>query len=247
MVEPRRAALYPRIPYRLRVVGLLYLARARRHCGDVLLLVEARLAGVDAGRFHPARDAAGGAGRGREARGDASAGAPEAQARWAEPAKPLPSIEQSDAMMRDTVSGLVGRKAFEAMVYPSQLVRRIVATVDNLPRETAPRRVMPLAAVPGAFGASGEGDEMVLSAANAQRYSGYVHVFEALDARALAQRYAEAYPLFQRAYADLGFPKARFHDRLLAAIDDMLEAPVPTGPVKLVRPKVLYQFADQLD
>src|ERR1051325_6302411 len=150
-----------------------------------------------------------------------------AQARWAEPAKPLPSIEQSDAMMRDTVSGLVGRKAFEAMVYPSQLVRRIVATVDNLPRETAPRRVMPLAAVPGAFGASGEGDEMVLSAANA-----------------LAQRYAEAYPLFQRAYADLGFPKARFHDRLLAAIDDMLEAPVPTGPVKLVRPKVLYQFAD---
>ena len=24
----------------------------------------------------------------------------------------------------------------------------------------------------------------------------------------------------------------------------MLEAPVPTGPVKLVRPKVLYQFAD---
>jgi hypothetical protein len=55
---------------------------------------------------------------------------------------------------------------------------------------------------------------------------------------------AEAYPLFQRAYADLGFPKARFHDRLLAAIDDMLEAPVPTGAVKLVRPKVLYQFAD---
>src|ERR1051325_10446504 len=75
MVEPRRAALYPRIPYRLRVVGLLYLARARRHCGDVLLLVEARLAGVDAGRSPPARDAAGGAGRGSEARGAAGAGA----------------------------------------------------------------------------------------------------------------------------------------------------------------------------
>jgi hypothetical protein len=170
--------------------------------------------------------------------------APQAQAPSAEPAKSLPSIEQSDAMMRDTVSGLVGRKAFEAMVYPSQLVRRIVATVDNLPRETAPRRVMPLEPVPGAFGVSSEGDEITLAAANAQRYSAYVHVFEALDARALAQRYAEAYPLFQRAYADLGFPKARFHDRLLAAIDDMLEAPVPTGPVKLVRPKVLYQFAD---
>ena len=170
--------------------------------------------------------------------------APQAQAPSAEPTKPLPSLEQSDAMMRDTVSALVGRKAFETMVYPSQLVRRIVATVDNLPRETAPRRVMPLEPVPGGFGAASEGDEMVLAPANSQRYGAYVHVFEALDARALAQRYAEAYPLFQRAYVELGFPNARFHDRLLAAIDDMLEAPSPAGPVKLVRPKVLYQFAD---
>lgn len=170
--------------------------------------------------------------------------APQAQAPSAEPAKPLPSLEQSDPMMRDSVSALVGRKAFETMVYPSQLVRRIVATVDNLPRETAPRRVMPLQAVPGAFGVSSEGDEMILTAANSQRYAGYVRVFEALDARALAQRYAEAYPLLQRAYAELGFPNARFHDRLLEAIDDLLEAPVPAGPLKLVRPKVLYQFAD---
>jgi hypothetical protein len=169
---------------------------------------------------------------------------PQAQAPSAEPTKPLPSLEQSDAMMRDSVSALVGRKAFETMVYPSQLVRRIVATVDNLPRETAPRRVMPLEPVPGGFGASSESDEILLAPANSQRYAAYVHVFEALDARALAQRYAEAYPLFQRAYVELGFPDARFHDRLLAAIDDMLEAPSPSGPVKLVRPKVLYQFAD---
>src|SRR3954470_12984223 len=170
--------------------------------------------------------------------------APQAQAPSVEPTKPLPSLEQSDAMMRDTVSGLVGRKAFESMVYPSQLVRRIVATVDNLPRETAPRRVMPLEPVPGGFSASSEGDEILVAPANSQRYAAYVRVFEALDARALAQRYAEAYPLFQRAYAELGFPNARFHDRLLAAIDDMLEAPSPSGPVKLVRPRVLYQFAD---
>src|ERR1044071_6172686 len=168
---------------------------------------------------------------------------PQAQAPSAEPAKPLPSIEQSDAMMRDTVSGLVGRKAFEAMVYPSQLVRRIVATVDNLPRETAPRRVMPLEPVPGAFGASSEGEEFVLAPANSQRYGAYVHVLEALDAHALARRYVESYPLFQRAYAELGFPNARFHDRLLGAIDDLLDAPAPAGPVQLVRPKGLDQFA----
>jgi hypothetical protein len=159
-------------------------------------------------------------------------------------AKALPSLENSDALMRENVSGLVGRKAFSAMVHPTELVRRIVATVDNLPRETAPRRVMPLEPVPGPFGVSAAGEEVTLTAANSLRYAAYVHVFEMLDARALAQRYAESYPLFQRAYAELGFPGSRFHDRLLEAIDDMLEAPAPNGPVKLVRPKVLYQFAD---
>src|SRR5262245_5158041 len=159
-------------------------------------------------------------------------------------AKSLPSLENSDAMMRESVSGLVGRKAFTSMVHPTELVRRIVATVDNLPRETAPRRVMPLEPVPGIFGVSGAGEELQLTAENSRRYAPYVHVFEILEARALAQRYAESYPLFQRAYAELGFPNSRFHDRLLEAIDDMLEAPVPAGPVKLVRPKVLYQFAD---
>ena len=162
----------------------------------------------------------------------------------AEPAKPLPSLDNSDALMRDTVSGLVGRKAFDAMVYPSQLVRRIVATVDNLPRETAPRRVMPLEPVPGAFGVSAAGEELTLAAANSERYAPYVRVFQTLDARALARGYAGSYPLFQRAYAELGFPNARFHDRLLEAIDDLLEAPEIAGPVKLARPKVFYQFAD---
>jgi hypothetical protein len=157
---------------------------------------------------------------------------------------PLPSLDNSDPMMRDTVSGLVGRQAFETMVYPSQLVRRIVATVDNLPRETAPRRVMPLEPVPGAMAIAGAGEEMVIAPGNTARYTPFVRVFESLDARALVQRYVDSYPLFQRAYAELGFPNGNFHRRLVEAIDDMLAAPELTGPVRLVRPKVLYQFAD---
>jgi hypothetical protein len=178
-----------------------------------------------------------------------TAAAPVAEAATPEPpasqaAANLPALENSDALMRDTVSGLVGRQAFAAMVYPKELVRRIVATVDNLPRETAPRRVMPVEPVPGVFAVAGGGEEVTLAGGNAGRYSAYVRVFETLDARAFVRRYAESYPLFQRAYAELGFPGRRFHDRLLEAIDDLLEAPELSGPVKLVRPKVFYQFAD---
>jgi flagellar basal body-associated protein FliL len=161
-----------------------------------------------------------------------------------ESAKSLPTLENSDAMMRDTVVGLVGRKAFEELVYPTQLIRRIVATVDNLPRETASRHVMPVEPVPGAFNVLRTADDVAISAANSARYAPYVRVFEALNSRALVQRYVESYPLFQRAYAELGFPDSNFNERLLEAIDDLLAAPELAGPAKLVQPKVFYHFAD---
>ena len=147
----------------------------------------------------------------------------------------LPKLENSDSMMRDALAGLVGRQAFADYVIAADIVRRIVATVDNLPRATAPRRVMPLNPVPGAF---------IAEAANYARYETYVHVFEAIEPQALVQGYVRAYPLFQRAYEELGFPGKYFNDRLMEAIDDLLDAPEPATPPELMRPRVLYEFAD---
>lgn len=159
------------------------------------------------------------------------------------PPASLPSLENSDSMMRESVAGLIGRKAFSEAVIPAQLVRRIVATVDNLPRPTAAQRMMPLQPVRGSFVASA-GESATIDQANFARYTPYVRVLEAVDARALVQRYVRAYPLFQRAYEELGYPGKYFNDRLMQAIDDLLAAPELDGPIALVRPKVLYEFAD---
>jgi len=156
----------------------------------------------------------------------------------------LPSLENSDSMMRDSVSGLIGGKAFADMVVPYQLVRRIVATVDNLPRRTAPTRAMPLNAVPGAFAALASGEETVVDRGNYKRYLPYVNVVEALDAPALVRGYVRLYPLVQRAYEELGFPGKYFNDRLMEAIDDLLATPELDAAPKLLRPRVLYEFAD---
>ncbi len=159
------------------------------------------------------------------------------------PAPSLPSLDNSDSMMRESVAGLIGRKAFTEHVIPEKLVRRIVATVDALPRPTAPRRMMPLQPVRGSFAAS-PGDDAVIQPANFARYAPYVRVLESVDSRALVQSYVNTYPLFQRAYEELGYPGKYFNDRLMEAIDDLLAAPEVDGPVRLVRPKVLYEFAD---
>jgi len=159
-------------------------------------------------------------------------------------AETLPNLENSDTLLRRSLADLLGRDTFNALVYPSELVRRIVVTVDNLPRLTVPRHKLPLNPVPGAFKASGEGDNLAIDAANAARYAAYVRTLEAVDVKALVAAYVRAYPLFQQAYEELGYQGKYFNDRLLEALDDMLAAPEPDGAVKLLRPKVLYQFAD---
>lgn len=161
-----------------------------------------------------------------------------------ETAKPLPALEMSDTMMRHSLVDLIGGKAFAAMVIPAELVRRIVATVDNLPRETAPQRMIPLKPVPGSFATAGSGEAATLDTANFARYAPYVRVLESVNTRALVSVYVEAYPLFQRAYEELGYPGRHFNDRLMQALDDLLAAPERDGPVELMRPKVLYEFAD---
>ena len=153
----------------------------------------------------------------------------------AAPEAPLPPLQDSDAAMREWISALVGGKTFDALLQSQDLVRRIVATVDNLPRKTVPTRIMAHKPVPGAF-APGAGD--------AQRYTPYVRALESLETPALVTRYRKSYPLFQQAYADLGFPNRYFNDRLVEAIDDLLAAPELASPPELVQPKVFYQYAD---
>jgi DUF3014 family protein len=165
---------------------------------------------------------------------------------WLEPASKSaePAAPLAQPAAPAPAPGLIGGRAFADLVVPYQLVRRIVATVDNLPRRTAPTRVMPLNPVPGAFAADGDNAEGALAETNYARYAPYVRVIEAIDAPSLINAYVRTYPLFQRAYEQLGYPGKYFNDRLIEAIDDLLAAPDLDTPPKLIRPKVLYEFAD---
>ncbi len=67
---------------------------------------------------------------------------------------------------------------------------------------------------------------------------------ETIDAKRIVALYMRYYPLFQKAYVDLGFPDAYFNDRLVEVIDHLLDAPELPAPVKLTVPHVLYEYAD---
>jgi hypothetical protein len=85
---------------------------------------------------------------------------------------------------------------------------------------------------------------VVIGPDNAARYTTYVRALEAVDSAKLVAIYVHFYPLFQQAYAELGYPSRYFNDRVFEVIDNLLAAPEIKGPIALTQPKVLYEFAD---
>ena len=158
-------------------------------------------------------------------------------------APPLPSLAESDATAQAAAVELFGRDAFVRHFVPEALVRNFVVTIDNLPRKTASTRMWPVRPVPGPLAVAAGNSGVAIAPDNALRYRPYLVTMEAVEAKRLVAAYVRMYPLFQKAYEELGYPKAYFNDRLVQAIDDMLAAPDVNAP-ELVQPKVLYQFAD---
>src|SRR6202041_1077201 len=75
-------------------------------------------------------------------------------------------------------------------------------------------------------------------------YKPMVAAISQLDAQQLSALYIHYYPLFQQSYQNLGYPNGYFNDRLVEVIDNLLATPDPKGPVELVRPNVMYIYAD---
>lgn len=159
-------------------------------------------------------------------------------------APPLPALNESDGAVQQAGIDVVGPDAMAKFFNIDGLVRRIVATVDNLPRETLSQRLNPVRPMAGGFVTKGKDASLTIAPENAARYTPFVRVIEKVDAKKAAALYKRFYPLFQQAYEELGYPGKYFNDRLVEAIDNLLDAPEPAGPIALTVPHVLYEYRD---
>ncbi|MFQ6006575.1 MAG: DUF3014 domain-containing protein, partial [Woeseia sp.] len=158
---------------------------------------------------------------------------------------PLPALDQSDEYLKLALADVLGSTTVAEMLAETDLITRIVVTVDNLPRDHVAERIRPVAALAAPFDAEAAGNnEYTISPDSYRRYDLLVDLVTSADLDELTEVYGRFYPLFQKAYVDLGYPNAYFNDRLVAVIDHLLMTPQVQEPVSLVRPHVLYEFAD---
>jgi hypothetical protein len=157
----------------------------------------------------------------------------------------IPALADSDAAAWDALSGLSGDTSVLGVVLRDHLIQRLVTMVDNLTQRSVTRQSLALQPLPGQLQVQLGEAGTALAPANAARYAPYVKAFVAVDPQALARVYRRFYPLFQQAYAELGYPGGYFNDRLVQVIDHLLQAPEPTQPL-IVEPddRGTYRFVD---
>ena len=80
---------------------------------------------------------------------------------------------------------------------------------------------------------------------NYQRYTPYVEMIENVEPEEAVTVYRRNQPLFDEAFAQLGYPEGDFEQRLRAIIDELLATPDVAGPVRLIKPEAFYLFADE--
>jgi hypothetical protein len=158
---------------------------------------------------------------------------------------PLPALDESDTYFLLELVDIFGVEV-ERLLVNEALIDKFVATVDNLTRSHVAEKIRPVGRLPGTFSveASDVNGPYYLNPDNYHRYDTLVSVVTAVDPALVVAMYRRFYPLFQESYVRLGYPGAYFNDRVVDVIDQLLLTPEPTGPIQLVQPHVLYEFAD---
>jgi hypothetical protein len=168
----------------------------------------------------------------------------------------LPALGDSDALLSEQLAVLLGRQNLLGFLQLDGFVRRVVATVDNLPRSQASAKRWPVNPTPQRFLTHpGSDGSQTIAPENSPRYQPLVQLIESVDSAKAVALYRSLYPLFQSAYQELGFPDRYFNDRLVQVLDHLITTPVPAQPLAVtlvevkgsvpsLRPWVRYEYAD---
>jgi len=158
---------------------------------------------------------------------------------------PLPALDESDGYFLLALADIFGADVGRLLVNEA-LIDKFVATVDNLTRSDVAEKIRPVGTLAGEFIADAANTKgpYYLSPDNYARYETLVSLVASADLDVVTAMYRRFYPLFQKSYKRLGYPNAYFNDRVVEVIDHLLETPEAETPIRLVRPHVLYEFAD---
>ncbi len=163
----------------------------------------------------------------------------------ASPEVPLPSLEASDAFVRQLTAGLSVHPEIARWLSRTALVRTLTVVVVNVADGETPRPHLEFLAPKQRFRAARRPARLIVP--DAVGFAGYDLFGDAvasIDAAATATAFHTLAPLFEAAYVELGHPEGGFPAALDKAIRALLAVPVLRDEVELVPHAIGFRYAD---
>ncbi len=156
----------------------------------------------------------------------------------------LPILNDSDDWVRQQLADTP-----VPWLVQTELVRTSATVLENAARGEVPRRLLDFLTPQGKFATNSDGGRVVADAASFVRYDGFVASLTSLPAVRAAQLFGLVEPLLSEALRELGgdatgkvaTPRELAH----AALGVALATPEGVIDAALVRPKVVYKYADE--
>jgi len=165
--------------------------------------------------------------------------------------EPLPDLDQSDEPVMADLESLLGDESAGRYLVGDELLRKAVRAVSAATDGKVVHEYRPVVSPRPPLKVERVGEarteaeqEYRLLPENYDRYDGYVALLTDTDPELIASWYHRYRPLLEEAYREHG-QDGRFHDVILAIIDELLEAPEPPSDIRLERPKVFYEYRDR--
>lgn len=151
-----------------------------------------------------------------------------------------PAIKSSLQEISDANSTQVNR-----LLVNEALLQRFVVSVTNLANEEMAPNHQLLTPPDQPFRTYTQADKEWIDAASYKRYTPYVDMLESFNNEALLNLYAMYKGDIQAKYAEIGEdPDEPFDQKLIEAIDELLDTPEVPVPVEVYTDSVAYKYAD---
>lgn len=161
------------------------------------------------------------------------------------PVVQLPSLNDSDGLVFEGLRALQNGVAVVRLLASDQLVRKFVVLVDNISRGEYPQTGLPYRGINQEMPVQNIDENLFVMDASAHaRFDQIINTFVTLDTDQALSFYRTLSPLFQQAYAEIGFRNVNFDDTLRLAVNIILRTAYVEGPYQLVKPSVMFLYAD---
>jgi len=158
----------------------------------------------------------------------------------------LPELKDSDAEFKQDILAISGSAQLKQGLFKEKIISKTIASVNDMSQGMRPpAKVLRELKLSKPFLVIPRGDKMYISPKSYQRYDQLAQAVNDIDNQAAIALYKKYLPLFDVVFKEFSYPQSyQVSDIFKAAVGKILQAPIITGRVEVIRPSVHYKFAD---